>query len=299
MPSFPAPYARLNAYIAPAGTRSELWRILIGLLIAAVVGFLSIQGIMLGLVALSGPDRARAMAIDLATGSTPQGVVALLFCYLPIMGGLALALALMMRRGLHSLIGPLGPALRNFLWVALPLMGLWLTMLPFAVMGDNVSAHLTLGQQLPWLPFALAGLLVQTGTEELVFRGYLQQHLAARFRSRWVWMGVPSVLFGLAHYSAQQYGALSWLVVAWTALFGVVAADLTARTGNLGAAVGLHFANNVSAVLLIGMSGNIGGLALFNAAVDTSDLSGALVYLALDTVTLLIGWLMARLILRV
>lgn len=299
MPSFPAPYVPLNAFVAPASTRSEPWRILCGLAIVGLCGFLSIQAIMVTLMMVLGPDLARVTAQNLATGATPQGVVALLFCYLPVMGGVALALGVMMRRGLLSLIGPPGPALRNFLWVALPLVGLWVVLLPISTLQDGVTANLTFGQQLPWLPFALAGLLVQTGTEELVFRGYLQQHLAARFRSRWVWMVGPSVLFGLAHYSVQQYGALSWLVVAFTGLFGLVAADLTARTGNLGAAVGLHFANNVSAVLLLGMAGNIDQLALFTAVVDASDLGGALGHLSLDALALLISWLAARLILRV
>jgi membrane protease YdiL (CAAX protease family) len=158
---------------------------------------------------------------------------------------------------------------------------------------------MTLAQQLPWLPFALLGLLIQTGTEELIFRGYLQQQLAARFRQRWVWMLVPSLLFGLIHYSPAQYGALSWVVVIWSLLFGLAAADLTARTGNLGAAIGLHFANNFAAVLLIGISGNIGELALYNVDLDTSGLSLNILYVAVDGLTLLIGWLAARLILRV
>lgn len=299
MTPYTAPYARLNTYIALAGPKPALWRIAGGLAIAAVIGFMSLQAVMAALVAIHGADRAREAATDFATGATPRGVVALLFCYLPVMGGLAVGLALMMRRGLPSLIGPWRAALRNFFWVALPLVALWAALLPVTTLGDGVSANLSLGQQLPWLPIAVLGLIVQTGTEELVFRGYLQQNLAARFRSRWVWMVLPSVLFGLLHYSVQQFGALSWLVVGWSALFGLVAADLTARTGNLGAAVGLHFANNVSAVLLLGMSGNIGGLALFTATVDTAQISVALGHLAVDTVALLISWLVARLVLRV
>ena len=299
MPSFQSPYTAFNAYIAPAVPRSELWRILSGLVLAGFFGFVSLQAIMLSLLAILGPDEARNTAYEMATGATPMAVVALLFCYLPVTGGLALALALMMRRGLVSLIGPLWASSRNFARVALPLVLLWLVLLPLSTMDATVTTNLSLGQQLPWLPAALLGLVIQTGTEELIFRGYLQQSLAARFRSRWVWMVLPSLLFGLAHFSPQQYGALAWVVVAWTALFGLVAADLTARTGNLGAALGLHFANNVSAVLFLGMSGNIGGLALFNAAVDTSDPAQALPFLLGDALTLLVGWLAARLILRV
>ncbi len=46
------------------------------------------------------------------------------------------------------------------------------------------------------LPLTLAGLVVQTGAEELLFRGYLTQQLAARFEARAIWMGVPALAFG-------------------------------------------------------------------------------------------------------
>ena len=299
MPQFPAPYLPLNGFVAPARPRPELWRTLCGLLIAGLFGFLAVQAVFLSLIVALGPERARSAAFDMATGASPGGVVALLFGYLPLTGGLALGLALMMRRGLFSLIGPRGPALGNFLRVALPLTGLWLILMPLSVMSGSVTPHLTLWQQLPWLPLALLGLVLQTGTEELIFRGYLQQQLAARFRSPLVWMVLPALVFGLAHYSAQQYGAVAWLVVAWSALFGLAAADLTARTGNLGAAVGLHFANNASAVLMVGLKGNLGGLALYTSTADPGDPGGALWFLVIDTVSLAIGWLSARLILRV
>ncbi len=300
MPGFPPPYAAMNRFVAPALPRAELWRTICGLLLGLIFGFLAVQILTLALIAALGPQVAQSLGRALGNGaSSPLGVVLLLFLYLPITAGLALSLRLLMRRGLVTLAGPPGDAARCFLWVALPLTGLWVALLPLSLLDSDVTANLTLAQQLPWLPYALTGLLIQTATEELIFRGYLQQHLAARFRQRWVWMLVPSLLFGLAHYAPAQYGALSGLVVVWTTLFGLAAADLTARTGNLGAAVGLHFANNIAAVLLIGMSGNIGGLALFNVDVDTSGVSFDMIYLAVDGLTLLIGWLVARLILRV
>ena len=299
MPPFRAPYLALNAFVAPARNRAELWRTLCGIAVTVVFGFLAIQVVLTSLVVWLGMDQARSAIGDVATGATPQGVVELLFLYLPLLAGLLIGLGLLMRRGLSSLIGPPRAALHNFLWTALPLSALWVVLLPLSLLDSTVTAHLTFVQQLPWLPFAIAGLLLQTGTEELMFRGYLQQQLAARFSSRLVWMGVPTLLFGLAHYSGTQYGPVAGLVVLWSALFGLAAADLTARTGNLGAAIGLHFANNTSAVLLLGISGNFGGLALYNANVDPGDLSSGLMFLALDTLTLAISWLAARLILRV
>ncbi len=299
MPPFRAPYLALNSFVAPARPRAELWRTLCGLAITAVFGFLAIQAVLISLVVSLGPVQARSTIGDVATGATPQGVVELLFLYLPLLLGLLLGLALMMRRGLFSLIGPPRTAIHNFLWTALPLCALWVILLPLSLLDGAVTAHLSFWQQLPWLPFAVVGLLLQTGTEEVMFRGYLQQQLAARFSSRLVWMAVPALLFGFAHYSSMQYGLVAGLVVLWSALFGLAAADLTARTGNLGAAIGLHFANNTSAILLVGISGNFGGLALYNAQVDPSDFTSGLMFLAIDTMTLAVSWLAARLILRV
>jgi membrane protease YdiL (CAAX protease family) len=296
MPRFAHPYAALNDFVAPAGTRAEVWRIVTALIVALVLGFLGLQVLVIGLIANLGADGGAHAALDLARGATPAGVVALLFSYVAVMAGLAISLRLFMRRGLRSLMGP---AWGDFWRVALPLTGLWVLLMPLSWSDEAVQANLAIGPWLGWLPFALVGLAVQTGTEELIFRGYLQQHLAARFRSRWVWMVIPSLLFGLSHYSPGQYGALAWVVVLWTGVFGLAAADLTARTGNLGAAVALHFANNIAAVLLIGMEGNLDGLALYTVPVDITALPPGVLYLVGDGLTLLIGWLVARLILRV
>ena len=299
MPSFPPRYAMLQHFVAPARDRPEVWRTLAGLVIAVLFYFGALKLIVHGMVAWLGPLRAGFAWDAMASGSSPPGLIALLFSYLSLTAGVALGLALMMNRGIGGLIGPPGAALRSFLWVALPMLALSVVLLPLSVMSPNVGRHLGFWQQLPWLPAALAGLLIQTGTEELLFRGYLQQQLAARYASPLIWMAVPALAFGALHYAPEQYGASAWFVVVWAVLFGLATADLTARTGNLGAAVGLHFANNAATLLLVGLYGNLDGLALFNAVVDPREPWAQLPYLAIDTMGLLVGWLMARVILRV
>ena len=299
MPAFSARYAALFDFVAPARARAEVWRTLVGLAIAGACYLVALQLMFFAAMVLLGPLRGTFTPAELARGSSPAALLALLFSYLPLTGGLALGLALMMNRGLGSLIGPIRPAIRNFLWVAVPLLALWLALMPLSVLSDNVGRHLTLGQQLPWLPLALIGLLIQTGTEELVFRGYLQQQLAARHAAPILWMGLPALAFGALHYMPGQYGASAWFVVIWAVCFGLAAADLTARTGNLGAAVGLHFANNAASLLLVGLYGRMDGLALYNTVLNLGEPLAQLPYLAIDAVSLLVGWLAARLILRV
>ncbi len=121
---------------------------------------------------------------------------------------------------------------------------------------------------LKWMPLALPMLLLQTSAEEIFFRGYLLQQLAARFSSRWIWMVLPSVLFGLGHYDSAELGDNAWLAVADTAIIGIVAADMTARTGTLGPAMAFHFINNFFAMFLMSVEGSMSGLALYAAPFD-------------------------------
>lgn len=282
---------------APARDSAALWRLLAGV---AVMTLAYLALLLLGaraIVAVRG-DAGRAMLRALQEGNSPTSLIALLMTFLFLAGGLAVALHFLHRRGLAGLIGPLDRAVRDFRRVALALSLLTLVFLPLSLLSPQVGARMTLAQQLPWWPLGLLGLLVQTGTEELVFRGYLQSQLAARFRSPLIWIGLPSILFGLTHFNPASYGPNAWPVVVWATVFGVLAADLTARTGSLGAAMGLHFATNFRAMFLIGAAGNLDGLALFAVAVDLRDpaLMGSL--LSVDLLALVVSWLLARVVLR-
>ena len=62
-------------------------------------------------------------------------------------------------------------------------------------------------------------------------------------------MVLPSVMFGALHFWNGNGAAEGVLWAIWATALGIACADLTARTGNLGAAIGLHMANNVFALL--------------------------------------------------
>lgn len=298
MPLISAPYQAMNSLADSARPKSELWRTILGLILSAVFALLVILLMLLPVVMIVGPVQMQNRLAAVLNSNTAPGVLGLLFSFLPQMVGLMLAVLVLMRRSPLTLIGPWGPALRNFVKVAVPLMVFWLLVMPLSVQGDNVRQNMTLAQQLPWLPAALLGLLVQAATEEMFFRGYLQQQLAARFSARWVWLGLPSVLFGLAHYASGPSPLITVLTMLWAGFFGLACADLTARTGNIGAALALHFTNNISAILLVGMAGNIGGLTLYNVTLPPGDIVTTCLYLGVDCFSLLVAWLISRLILR-
>jgi membrane protease YdiL (CAAX protease family) len=64
-----------------------------------------------------------------------------------------------------------------------------------------------------FLPLALVGVLIQTGAEEVLFRGYMQQQLAARFSSPILWMVLPSAIFAALHYQPEIMGDNTWLMM--------------------------------------------------------------------------------------
>jgi membrane protease YdiL (CAAX protease family) len=117
-----------------------------------------------------------------------------------------------------------------------------------------------------WLLLLLpvAGLIaVQCSAEELVFRGYLVQSLAARFASPLVWALIPLLLFTAGHWDPDA--SLHMLVANLTVvgMFAAVATLLVIRTGNLGAAIGVHIATNLFAFLLTSPAGYGDSFALY------------------------------------
>jgi membrane protease YdiL (CAAX protease family) len=118
-----------------------------------------------------------------------------------------------------------------------------------------------------WL-LSLAPLVVliflQSAGEELFFRGYLTQQLAARVRHPLVWGLLPSLGFGLAHASNGggdlMFGA--YYIVAATML-GLVMTATVWRTGGLSTAMGFHFVNNIGALLMVSVAGSSPPVSLF------------------------------------
>ncbi|MCU9848295.1 CPBP family intramembrane metalloprotease [Defluviimonas sp. WL0024] len=293
-------YASHEDYVAPARRRPALWRLLPASALIVAAYLLPILGLSTWLSVQYGQPVADAMIRRMLAGETPGGMLLLLWSFLGLALGPMAAVRIFHRRSAGTLIGP-SPrsALRDFARVLLPILALEILLLPLALLGLEVRPGLGFLAFLGYLPLALPGILIQTGAEELVFRGYLQQQLAARFRSPLIWIGIPSVLFAWGHYLPEDFGPNAWLVALWAAVFGLLAADLTARTGTLGAALGFHAANNISALLIVGLAGNLDGLALWTVIFDPADPDAARPALLLDFASMVIAWLVARISLRV
>lgn len=294
----PPAYAAFEAMVAPARARPELWRLGLGMVLATLIYALSVA-MLTGLVwLLRGPVGFHAAVEGLAGGGGPADTALLLFSF----AGLALAVIVAARslqgRAARTLIGP-SPrrALGDLSRCALAYGGVLLAItLPFMAV-TGAAPNLSPARWLLWLLPGLALLLLQVGAEEMLFRGYLQTQLAARFRHPAVWIGLPALAFGLAHYAPAQSGQNAWVVVAAVGFYALIAADLTARTGSIGAATGFHLANNTVAILLFSTEGTITGLSLYRTPY-AADAEGLAPLMVLDALVMLAGWLLCRRVLR-
>ena len=168
----------------------------------------------------------------------------------------------------------------------------------FALMAEDLQPNLTLGLWLSILPLTLLFLLIQVSAEELVFRGYLQSQLAALGLHKSIWILLPAILFGLMHYDPIIMGSAAPWVVLWAIFFGVLAADLTARSGTLGPAVAFHFAINFLSIGVVGIGDYLGGLNLYIYPFSITDTSDLFTYLPLDTIGMLLAYFSVRLALH-
>ena len=297
------PYTPMRSFRRAALAQAGLWPVVKIIVLMELVFVLGPILVMLML-----PPRALAIY---QSGTTPVGVIAQLLTFVLF----ALALVYLVRRfhgrGFWSMVGPVGAAATNLKLAGLAVGAVLLlqAFLPPWIALQDLAEIRPFIPWLAWLPITIAVLVIQTGTEELYFRGYLQQQFSVISDKRWVWMGLPSLLFGVGHYMNGNGVADGVIYVFWATLLGLACADLTARTGNIGAAVGLHLSNNLFAFVLVGVQDwPSSGLALFLYPFeDQSQYDYGLatllepwVLIELPILTLSVGvmWLAARIAIR-
>ncbi len=128
-----------------------------------------------------------------------------------------------------------------------------------------------------WLLFLIpivALTLLQTSSEEMLFRGYLLRGLARRFESPYVWALLPAIVFTSLHWSPGSTPWMTASVLASIAAFALLLTLLVYVTGNLGAAFGAHLGNNLTGFLLISHQQSYNSFALFTAKpLESPDLT--------------------------
>jgi len=300
MPRPQPPYAPHETFVNPARPSNQFWRFILGLITLLAVAFGTINIINAGIQAALDPLSYAAFYDASFDGSTPVAMLYVLGMFGTLTIGTFFTVRFLHKRPALSLIGPLPTALGLFAKITglllILLFVLWL--LPPWSMGAPLIPNLALNTWLLLLPLSLIAVLIQTSAEEILFRGYIQQQLAARFKSPLVWMLLPAALFALGHYVPEENGANAWIIALWAGIFGIFMADLTARAGNLGPAIAVHFVNNVSALLLVSLPESLYGLSLFLVPYTMQDVEIVRQWLPVDFAFMLCSWLVARLAIR-
>ena len=281
---------------APAFPRIQIWRTLLGFMLLHVVFFAATFGIFLLGAYLLGVE-----PYEILDGGSPAKAATFFLTFLGYHLGLWITLRLLHKRGFRSLFGPAQRVnwshFRKGLVVAIgiSLAAIAVQLLDPLIMEQNSAAEVRQAMPLrTWgllIAPALVLVLVQICAEELVFRGYVLQQLRARFRSVWVWAILPSLAFGMLHFDPETYGINAVFYVIHTTVVGIVLALVTIRTGNIGAAAGLHFGNNAM-LIFSGTEGNLDGFSLFLAEMDlkSSYMSWSIMTQTALVLIAFVGW---------
>ncbi|WP_116085001.1 type II CAAX prenyl endopeptidase Rce1 family protein [Tropicimonas sp. IMCC34011] len=286
-------HRRLRDFAAPARQACAPWQTVAGALIAILSGIALVQLLIMTLTSLTAGS-----AQGWFTGPGPMPAVINISLFGLFAAGLAISLRAIHDRGLLSAAGSLPDALDDARRVAVPvafLVGLVL-LLPQA--GGTARTPLPFGAWLLLLPLSLAAVMLQAATMEIFFRGYLAQQIAARWPEGPWWAVVPAAISALAYLPSGGPPEAAWLGLIWGGAFGLAAADLTGRTGTIGAAVALTAVVNAAGLVFVTSGASMSPLALWHAGSALQE-AGVVLTAATDLTLLLVLWLAARLALRV
>ena len=113
--------------------------------------------------------------------------------------------------------------------------------------------------------YALVSLIfipMQSGTEEIVFRGYLNQGFTHILKNKWIAFIITSVLFACLHLSNPEAlkGAEDGILILTMSsyfFFGFIACLMVWMDDGLESAIGFHAANNTFAAIFVNYEGSV------------------------------------------
>ena len=262
------------------GNRSQIWRICLGLFLIAIIYVSSSFGWFITL------DRLAQIRLQ-GLGSTPIGLAALLFSFFFIWLGIALVCRWLHRHPLHALYGLtckinwqhflIGASLA-FATAIITETSISIFSWHFFEPSSQANPNITATLWLRWFIPISALVFVQIGAEEILFRGYLLQHIRARGGRFWWSIFLPSLLFGMLHFDFPIFGVNAFFYMLHTSLAGIILCLVTLKTGNLGAALGLHFGVN-ALMLIFGLEGHLDGMSFFVIQLDPKGAQATLSFM--------------------
>ena len=273
-----------------------VWRILVGAVIIVAIYGLGLFGIGFFLNGMAGLD---------LTQSSQTTLIVFLASFIPIWLGTDAVTRVLFGFSLPYLYGRSGKIRWSdfrvaFVYIFVIVLLLELLVLAATwVMGAppyTRNAAVSIFDWLIYLMPLIVLVFLQIGAEELFFRGYLLRLIYSR-QARLFWaVYVPSLLFGLAHLDPITYGFNSVLYVLNTAVTGVILCFITLWRGNIAMAMGIHFAVNIFAILIIGQGDTpIGsGAALWLSTIAPKSVTLGLSMIVITVVEIALYFIWAR-----
>ena len=209
----------LEVYAAPGSARPGMWRLFVGiaLVVAGWLGWTVVVMSAFVLYKLAGGQSVREALSALSQflePTSPASVIFQLATFAGIWPATWAAVRLLHRQPFGTLFSPEG-RMRwgDFGRGVMLAAGFWVITMAFGLAVVGVPERTDLPLTAWAMAFAPLAVMVffQASGEELVFRGYFLQQLAARWRSPLIWAALPAFLFGLAHYSSGAEQGIGWI----------------------------------------------------------------------------------------
>lgn len=267
------PETAFQQWVDAARPREQVWRTVVGLILIGVIWIVWTMALMFGAIfgGLVKPDAFQAMFGMADIPLTYADTITMLLIALGTIWGFTFGVWLVSKwihkRPFMSVVAwDRRFSVSQFAIGCAIAAGYLAVSMGWSFISGNAPRRSELALE-TWLlalaPIAIV-IFIQAASEELVFRGYLPQQLAARFGSPIIWGFIPSVLFGLMH-AANSPGDPTYALyyVAIATIMGMVMLAMVWRTGSLAAAMGFHFINNIGALTLAGADQGPSSIALF------------------------------------
>lgn len=259
--------AAFERYRLTPNDKTTLPRLLFGSAIVILFWVATTMVVLLGGAYLFALWQASADTVQDFMAS-PAGILAALASFAGIWIGLWVAMRWVHREPLTALLGVSRRVSRaGFLkgLAAVLITSALSEILLYVLQPDIARGAISFSTWLVFLVPIIVLTLLQTSSEEVLFRGYLLRGLANRFQNPFIWALLPGLLFTSMHWSPGSSAAINACVLASIAAFALLLTVVVHATGNLGAAFGAHLGNNLTGFLLISHQQSYNSFALFNA----------------------------------
>lgn len=235
--------------------QNQWWKYLVmavaGFVASNFIGAIPLAIVLAIKIAQNGITTLPANPMDFAAyGLNPNiGLVLVVIPFIMALITVILLLKPLHRRSVRDVINGTSTIRWNHFVFAFTIWALMLGVIlvvDYTLNPSNFIMHFDINRFVILVLVALLLIPFQTTYEEVVFRGYLAQGVAAWTRNRWLAILLPSLLFGCMHIfnpEVKEYGFL--LTIPQYVLFGLIFGIISVLDDGIETAMGAHAANNI------------------------------------------------------